>query len=92
MTTTITWRQEPPASGSLPLKTNPPLQLAPSVHAAEVDARHRAHCRMCTPEPGTAEAFVAALFAAHAPWLTRPAALDSGRPRLAELLTNRVEP
>lgn len=88
MTTASTWL--PPNS---PPKTNPPLTLNPAV--AEADRRHRAHCRMCSDDPGDADAYVAALFAAHAPWLadqTPPAALQRpDRPRLAQLLTNRAD-
>jgi hypothetical protein len=66
---------------------------AAAASAAEADLRHRAHCPICSDDPGDADAYVDALFNAHAPWLTgpTPAALQRpDRPHLAQLLTNRA--
>jgi hypothetical protein len=89
---TMTWQLSPNSAAPAP-DTIPPLPAPADVPAPDgADARHRAHCPMCSTEPGDAEAFIAALVEAHAPWLTlkAPAALTRrDRPRPAQLLTKR---
>lgn len=83
MTAAITGTPPTPATGALKLtNTNPPLVIEDAV-----DARHRAHCPMCSGDRAHgATDFVDALYRIHAPFLR-----DAGRPHLAQILTKRGE-